>query len=71
MHIGNARGGAIGDGLAEILDWAGYSVEREFYVNDAGNQIEKFGKSLDLRYMQICSQDGLKVWLNAITKPER
>ena len=61
MHIGNARGGAIGDGLAEILDWAGYSVEREFYVNDAGNQIEKFGKSLDLRYMQICSQDGLKV----------
>ena len=33
MHIGNARGGAIGDGLAEILDWAGYSVEREFYVN--------------------------------------
>ncbi len=58
MHIGNARGGAIGDGLAEILDWAGYTVEREFYVNDAGNQIEKFGKSLDLRYMQLCSEDG-------------
>lgn len=61
MHIGNARGGAIGDGIAEILDWAGYNVEREFYINDAGNQIEKFGKSLDLRYMQICSKDGLIV----------
>ncbi len=61
MHIGNARGGAIGDGLAEILDWAGYTVEREFYVNDAGNQIEKFGKSLELRYMQICGKHGLKI----------
>ena len=46
MHIGNARGGAIGDCLAEIMDWAGHDVQREFYVNDAGNQIEKFGKSL-------------------------
>lgn len=58
MHIGNARGGAIGDGLSSVLDWAGYRVEREFYVNDAGNQIEKFGKSLDLRYCQLCSADG-------------
>lgn len=58
MHIGNARGGAIGDCLSSVLDWAGYTVEREFYVNDAGNQIEKFGKSLDLRYMQLCSEDG-------------
>ncbi|MGN0621529.1 MAG: arginine--tRNA ligase [Porcipelethomonas sp.] len=57
MHIGNARGGAIGDCLAEIMKWAGFDVEREFYVNDAGNQIEKFGKSLDLRFMQICSPD--------------
>ncbi len=58
MHIGNARGGAIGDCLAAVLDWAGYTVEREFYVNDAGNQIEKFGNSLNLRYMQLCSEDG-------------
>lgn len=62
MHIGNARGGAIGDCLASVLNWAGYHAEREFYVNDAGNQIEKFGKSLSLRYMQICSDEGQKLW---------
>lgn len=53
MHIGNARGGAIGDSLASVLDAAGYEVAREFYVNDAGNQIEKFATSLEIRYMQI------------------
>ena len=53
MHLGNARGGALGDCLASCLDWAGYDVTREFYVNDAGNQIEKFGKSLSARYLQI------------------
>ena len=58
MHIGNARGGAIGDCLASVLQWAGYHAEREFYVNDAGNQIEKFGKSLELRYLQLCSVNG-------------
>lgn len=58
MHIGNARGGALGDSLSSILQFAGYEVEREFYVNDAGNQIEKFGKSLSIRYMQIA--DGNK-----------
>ncbi|EGC03729.1 arginine--tRNA ligase [Ruminococcus albus] len=58
MHIGNARGGAIGDCLAAVMEYAGYEVEREFYINDAGNQIEKFGKSLRLRYMQICSEAG-------------
>ncbi len=52
MHIGNARGGAIGDCLASLLEYAGYYVEREFYVNDAGNQINKFALSLDLRYRQ-------------------
>ena len=52
MHIGNARGGAIGDCLASVLDWAGFSVNREFYVNDAGNQIEKFATSLEVRYLQ-------------------
>lgn len=52
MHIGNARGGALGDCLASLLQYAGYYVEREFYINDAGNQINKFGLSLDLRYRQ-------------------
>ncbi len=60
MHIGNARGGAIGDSLSSLLQEAGYEVSREFYINDAGNQVEKFGKSLSLRYMQLCSEDGRK-----------
>lgn len=53
MHIGNARGGVIGDTLAAVLDHAGYDVTREFYVNDAGNQINKFAISLDVRYLQL------------------
>ena len=53
MHIGNARGGALGDTLASVLDAAGYKVAREFYVNDAGNQIEKFASSLEIRYLQL------------------
>ena len=53
MHMGNARGGALGDSLAAVLDAAGYDVWREFYVNDAGNQIEKFATSLEVRYLQI------------------
>ena len=53
MHIGNARGGAIGDCLASVMEYAGYSVSREFYVNDAGNQIEKFKTSLETRYLQL------------------
>lgn len=53
MHIGNARGGAIGDCLAEVLSWSGHDVTREFYVNDAGNQLEKFAISLTRRYQQI------------------
>ena len=60
MHIGNARGGAIGDTLASVLDWAGYRVSREFYINDAGNQINKFGLSLDLRYQQLY-KDGIEM----------
>lgn len=61
MHIGNARGGAIGDTLASLLTEAGYIADREFYINDAGNQVEKFGKSLSLRYMHICSEAGQRV----------
>ena len=53
MHIGNARGGALGDALCSVLDAAGFYVSREFYINDAGNQIEKFKTSLEARYLQI------------------
>lgn len=52
MHMGNARGGAIGDCLANVMQAAGYKVNREFYINDAGNQIDKFGLSLEIRYLQ-------------------
>lgn len=57
MHMGNARGGALGDVMAEVLSWAGYDVTREFYLNDAGNQIEKFKKSLSIRYQQELGKD--------------
>ena len=53
MHMGNARGGVLGDTLASVLQAAGADVWREFYVNDAGNQIEKFAASLEARYLQI------------------
>ncbi|MGN0610950.1 MAG: arginine--tRNA ligase [Ruminiclostridium sp.] len=61
MHIGNARGGALGDSLSSVLQYAGYEVEREFYVNDAGNQIEKFGKSLSIRYLQIADKNNADI----------
>lgn len=54
MHMGNARLGALGDCLSAVLKKTGFNVYKEFYVNDAGNQIEKFGLSLDVRYQQIC-----------------
>ena len=53
MHMGNARGGVLGDALASVLSRAGYQVTREFYVNDTGNQIEKFAASIDARYQQL------------------
>ena len=60
MHRGNARGGVLGDALASVLDRAGYQVWREFYVNDAGNQIEKFATSIDARYRQrILGEDAV------------
>lgn len=52
MHMGNARGAALGDSLAQILKMVGYDVTKEFYINDAGNQIENFGLSLEARYLQ-------------------
>ena len=57
MHLGNARGGVLGDALASVLNYAGYTVSREFYVNDAGNQIEKFAASIDARYQQLLLGD--------------
>ena len=53
MHMGHARGGVLGDTLASVLAACGANVWREFYVNDAGNQIEKFAASLEARYLQI------------------
>ncbi|MDP4152065.1 MAG: arginine--tRNA ligase [Bacillota bacterium] len=52
MHMGNARGGVVGDTLATILSWSGYDVSREFYVNDAGNQVDVLSRSLSVRYIQ-------------------
>ena len=52
MHMGNARGGVLGDCLSEVLDWAGHDVTREFYINDAGNQVDKFAHSVEGRYIQ-------------------
>ncbi len=64
LHMGNARGGALGDCIASVLDAAGYDVTREFYINDAGNQIEKFGISLEARYLQLILGE------DAVTFPE-
>ena len=52
MHMGNARGGVLGDCLSEVLAWAGNDVTREFYINDAGNQVDKFAHSVEGRYIQ-------------------
>ncbi len=57
LHMGNARGAALGDALANLLQAAGYQVTREFYINDTGNQIENFGRSLEARYLQLLGQD--------------
>lgn len=57
LHMGNARGAALGDTIANLLDAAGFEVEREYYINDAGNQIESFGKSLEARYLQALGQN--------------
>lgn len=55
LHMGNARGAALGDSLASILSFCGYQVTREFYINDAGHQVELFGQSLEARYFQLLS----------------
>ena len=53
MHMGNARGGVLGDTLASVLSFCGAEVSREFYVNDAGHQIDKFARSIEVRYLQL------------------
>jgi arginyl-tRNA synthetase len=57
LSVPHGRGGAVGDVLASLLDWAGYRVSREFYVNDAGGQMERFGRSVEARYLQLLGRD--------------
>src|SRR3954453_1956328 len=57
LHLGHARGAAVGDSLCNILAKAGYDVSREYYINDAGNQINNLAKSVEARYFQALGQD--------------
>lgn len=54
LHLGTARGAAYGDSLCNILSFAGYNVTREYYINDAGNQIDNLGISIQIRYKELC-----------------
>ncbi len=56
LHMGNARGGALGDSLANLLRFDGYEVEKEYYINDAGNQIAVLGVSLEMRYKELLGE---------------
>ncbi|MBN2720222.1 MAG: arginine--tRNA ligase [Proteobacteria bacterium] len=57
LHVGHGRGAALGDALASILECCGYEVEREYYINDAGNQIQTLGRSVFARYLQAFGKD--------------
>lgn len=57
LHLGHARGAAVGDALCNVLDYAGYEVTREYYINDAGNQVANLCKSIETRYLQELGQD--------------
>jgi arginyl-tRNA synthetase len=57
LHLGHARGAAVGDALCNVLDRAGFDVSREYYINDAGNQIANLAKSIEARYMQALGQE--------------
>ncbi len=59
LHLGNARGGAYGDSLARILKFSGYDVTKEYYVNDAGNQITNLALSIKCRYLELCGKDAV------------
>ena len=56
LHLGNARGGAYGDSLARILTFCGYDVTKEYYINDAGNQINNLALSIQARYYELCGK---------------
>ncbi|MBR7554537.1 arginine--tRNA ligase [Allobacillus sp. GCM10007491] len=57
LHLGHARGAAYGDALANVMEKAGYEVDREYYINDAGNQINLLAKSIEVRYFQAVGHD--------------
>jgi arginyl-tRNA synthetase len=57
LHLGHARGAAVGDSLCNVLDFAGYKVDREYYINDAGNQIANLAYSIEARYKQALGQE--------------
>ncbi|SFS98171.1 arginine--tRNA ligase [Paenibacillus sp. 453mf] len=57
LHLGHARGAAVGDALCNVLDFAGYEVTREYYINDAGNQVFNLSKSIEARYLQELGQE--------------
>lgn len=57
LHLGHARGAAVGDVLCNVLDLAGYDVSREYYINDAGNQVINLAKSIEARYLQALGQE--------------
>lgn len=57
LHLGHARGASVGDSLCNVLDFAGYDVEREYYINDAGNQIDNLARSVEARYFQALGEE--------------
>lgn len=61
LHMGNARGGALGDTLAAVLNEAGYVCDKEYYINDAGNQVENLGKSVEARYFELLGRDDYEI----------
>ncbi len=61
LHMGNARGGALGDTLAAVLNEAGYVCDKEYYINDAGNQVENLGKSVEARYFELLGRDDYQI----------
>ena len=61
LHMGNARGGALGDTLAAVLNEAGYVCDKEYYINDAGNQVENLGKSVETRYFELLGRDDYQI----------
>lgn len=59
LHVGHGRGAALGDAIAELLTWSGHRVTREFYINDAGVQMDRLGQSLWARVQQAVGREGL------------